>query len=272
MRSLAILLALLAPASYRQEIEAWRAQREAALKADGGWLTVAGLFWLKEGGNPAGSADTNRVVLPRGPAQFGVFELHGAGVTFRASDGRVTPMRPDTAGSPTIVSSGDLTMFVIQRGSRLGIRLKDNKSELRSHFKGLRWFPVNERYRIEAKFVPYNPPKMIAVPDVLGDTSQSPCPGYVAFTLGGKEYRLEPMSEGRSLFFVFKDLTSGKETYPSGRFLYTPAPKDGKVVLDFNRAENPPCAFTPYATCPLPPKQNRLAVRIEAGEMGPPGH
>jgi uncharacterized protein (DUF1684 family) len=137
-------------------------------------------------------------------------------------------------------------------------------------FTGLRWFPVQEDYRVEGRFVPYTSAKTIAVPNILGQVEEMPSPGYVAFTIGGREVRLDPVLEepgASELFFIFRDQTTGKETYPAGRFLYAAMPKDGRVTLDFNKAYSPPCAFTPFATCPLPPKQNRLPVRIEAGEM-----
>jgi uncharacterized protein len=158
-------------------------------------------------------------------------------------------------------------MFVIQRGKRFGIRLRDRNSEMRKNFTEIKYFPISEAYRVKARFVPSNPPKMISVPNILGETSDEPSPGYAEFTLRGHACRLTPVTEGDQLFFIFKDLTSGKETYPPGRFLYTDMPKNGEVVLDFNKAYNPPCAFTPYATCPLPPAENRLPIRIEAGEL-----
>jgi len=159
---------------------------------------------------------------------------------------------------------------VIERGGRYGIRLKDRESALLKEFGGLRWFPVREDYRVEARFVPHASPMKIAVPNILGQVEELPSPGYAAFTIGGREVRLDPVLEepgATELFFIFRDQTTGKQTYPAGRFLYAPMPKDGRVTLDFNKAYSPPCAFTPYATCPLPPKQNRLSVRIEAGEL-----
>ena len=143
----------------------------------------------------------------------------------------------------------------------------DNNSPARKNFPGLGWFPVKDEYRITGAFVAYPEPKMIPIADVLGETTPTPSPGYVTFTVRGKEYRLEPVTEDNQLFFMFRDLTSGKQTYPAGRFLYANLPRNGKVVLDFNRAHNPPCAYTAYATCPLPPQQNSLAVRMEAGEL-----
>jgi len=277
--SLSFLLLQMSTPSYQAEIERWRQERETRLKADAGWLTVAGLFWLKEGKNSVGTDKSNDIVLPAGsaPASVGAFEFHegetlfhtAAGVEVQVNGKQATSARlkPGTSGSPDVVQLNDLTMFVIQRGKRFAIRLKDKNSPMRKAFTGLKFFPPDERYRVRAKFVPYNPPKMIPIPNILGETEEQASPGYVEFMLNGHEYRLDPVTEGDALFFIFKDLTSGKETYPPGRFLNTPMPKDGEVTLDFNKAYNPPCAFTPFATCPLPPKQNQLAVRIEAGEL-----
>ena len=265
--------------SYRANIEQWRAQHEAELKAEGGWLTVSGLFWLKEGANRVGSNQANEIVLPRGPAELGTFELQHGKATFRQAPGvavklngqpagAMSPLKSDADdGKPDKIQYDAFTMYVIHRGERDAIRLKDTESESRRAFTGLHWFPVKEGFRVIAKFVPYQPPKMLTIPNILGETEQDPSPGYVQFTLNGQSLRLEPVLEDDHLFFIFHDLTSGKETYPAGRFLYTDLPKNGEVVLDFNQAENPPCAFTAYATCPLPPKQNRLPIRIEAGEL-----
>ena len=265
--------------TYTEEIEAWRQRRAAVLQADNGWLTVAGLFWLKDGKKTVGTDAGNDIVLPAGsaPGRVGVFEFGNGATTFEAAagvnvaiDGKPAThaaMTPDSSGSPTSLTVNDLTMFVIKRGDRYGIRLRDKSSEMRRHFTGLRYFPVTEAYRVHAKWVPYDPPKSIAIPNILGQTEMTPCPGRAEFTLLGHQLSLEPVSEGDLLFFIFKDQTSGKETYPPGRFLYADLPKDGEVILDFNKAVNPPCAFTPFATCPLPPEQNRLAVRVEAGEL-----
>jgi uncharacterized protein len=264
--------------SYRDRIERWRAQHEAGLKAEDGWLAVAGLFWLKEGVNTVGSGQSNAIVLPRGPAQAGVFEFRAGKTTFRAAPGvqatvdgkavsSAVALKSDAEDAPDQVRFDGLTMFVIQRGDRYGIRLKDPAGKQRSEFKGLHWFPVKESYRVNGKFVAYAKPKMIPITNILGQTEPEASPGYVTFALNGHALRLEPVTEDGRLFFIFRDLTAGKETYPAGRFLYADSPKNGEVELDFNKAEDPPCAFTPYATCPLPPKQNRLDVRIEAGEL-----
>lgn len=270
-KRLALTAVSLLAFTYGQDIERWRHEREASLKADGGWLTVAGLFWLKEGENAAGSDPSNAIRLPRGPGRIGVFEFHAGKTSFRPAAGVNIPaylaLKADTDGTPGIIQFGDFSMLVIHRGERYAIRLKDKHSEYRKNFTGLCWFPVRNDYRVVAKWVAYPEPKKMAVPNILGETEQQPSPGYALFQLHGHEYRLHPVAEGDRLFFIFRDLTSGKETYPSGRFLYTDLPSDGQVVLDFNKAYNPPCAFTPYATCPLPPKENRLQVRIEAGEL-----
>ena len=269
--------------AYRSEVRKWREGRETRLKADGGWLTLAGLFWLKEGPNRFGADPAGDVVLPEGsaPAKAGVFELKGEQVTVAlepGANGRIggkpvagaVAMRPDTSGSPDVLEMGTLSLNVIKRGDRHGIRLKDRNSAARRDFTGLKWFDVQEEYRVEARWVSHPQPKPVRVPNVLGQTESMPSPGYAEFTLGGKAMRLDGVLEdphAEQLFFILRDQTSGKETYGAGRFLYADMPKAGKVVLDFNKAYSPPCAFTPYATCPLPPPQNWMPVRVEAGEL-----
>lgn len=276
--ALTLLFLQAGPQTCQSEIEQWRRHRLAALEAEDGWLTVVGLFWLKEGENTVGAGPANDIVLRKGsaPAQVGVFEFHNNQTTFRVARGvevtvngrRVTraTLKPDTSGAADLLRIRDLTMFVIERGGRYAIRIKDKNSSARRDFHGLDYFPVNERYRVRAKFVPYQPPRRLAIPNILGRTEEDTSPGYAVFTLDGQECRLVPVNSGDTLFFIFKDLTAGEETYPAGRFLYTDPPENGELVLDFNKAINPPCAFTAYATCPLPPKENNLSVRIEAGE------
>jgi uncharacterized protein len=289
--SLALASALVAdPAAdpaYRAGIEKWRQQREARLKAEDGWLAVAGLFWLQEGENRFGSGPDNAIVLPAGaaPALAGTFELRQGrvrvrvepGVTLTAAGQPVTAMalRSDDPGPPDVLRLGRLTLQVIVRGGTYGIRMKDPESETRRTFAGLQWFPIRDDLRFEARFVPWAAPRTIAIPNILGQVNDLPSPGYAEFTLAGRKLRLEPVIEepgAEELFFIFSDQTAGKQTYPAGRFLYAAMPKDGRVVLDFNKAYSPPCAFTAFATCPLPPPQNRLPVRIEAGEKNPHGH
>lgn len=252
--------------SYQAQIEAWRRQRENALKADGGWLTVTGLFWLHEGPNSFGSGSSNEIVLPKDPAlKGGTFDLERGRVTIHTRN-LTRELRPYSPESPDSLTFGDLTLLLLRRGDRYGIRLKDRNSRFRKEFSGLHCFPVDESYRVTARFV--EQPASVPVPNILGQTEQMHSPGYVEFELHGQNLRLTPVEESPDeLFFIFRDLTTGKQTYGAGRFLDTPLPKEGRVVLDFNQAYNPPCAFTPYATCPLPPKGNRLPIRIEAGEM-----
>jgi uncharacterized protein (DUF1684 family) len=277
---IAALFAGLQSPAYRAEIERYRAQREAELTADDGWLTVAGLFWLKPGRNSAGSDSRSDLVLPpKAPKHAGVFELKDGRVAFKAAAAaQVTSggepvhelhMDPQ-AGDRGALRCGDLVMFLIERGGRYGIRMRDMNNPMRRAFRGLRYFPLREQYRIVAKFVPYELPKTIAVPNVLGQAPEMVSPGYVTFVFDGRQLRLDPVyetDEKHDLFFIFKDLTSRDATYPAGRFLHAPLPENGAVVIDFNKAYNPPCAFTDYATCPLPPRQNQLQVRIEAGEL-----
>ncbi len=268
------------PSSYTAEIRDFQAQRAQGLLADDGWLTVAGLFWLKPGPNVAGSAAGSDILLPaRAPARLGVFELQDGRVTFRAdpaasvfSGGARVGTAPIEAASDdaSALAVGDLRMFVIHRGDRFAVRLRDLKSATRSGFSGLKFYPVRPAYRVRARFTAHEQPRKVAIPNVVGQVSEMTSPGYVTFTLAGKEWRLEPVYETddpQDLFFIFRDATSRDSTYPAGRFLYAPLPRDGHVILDFNKAYNPPCAFTDFATCPLPPRQNQLALRIEAGEL-----
>jgi uncharacterized protein (DUF1684 family) len=265
--------------AYTAEIEQWRRGREARLRSDDGWLSLAGLFWLKEGENTVGAGPSNDIVLPKGsaPERLGVLEFRNSAISFRSAPGASVTvngspatsaaLKPDSSNSPDVLRAADLTLYVIQRGDRYGIRLKDKNSEARRMFTGLKYFPVNPEYRVSARFVAYSPAKLIAIPNILGQVEQDPSPGYVVFKLHGQELRLDPITEDDSLFFIFKDATSGKQTYPPGRFLNTDMPRNGEVVLDFNKAYNPPCVFTPYATCPLPPEQNKLPIAVEAGEL-----
>jgi uncharacterized protein (DUF1684 family) len=258
--------ALFAASSYQAEIARWHAEREAKLKADDGWLSLAGLFWLHEGANPFGQDPSGDIVLPDGPAQAGVFHLRQGKVTVTAN-GSTRELQPDSDKPEDTLRVGRLRLVAIRRGDKCGIRVKDPESQARREFKGIESFPANESYRIKAKWVAE--PHKIPILNVLGQTEASDCPGYAVFRLDGREFKLYPILEeprARELFYIFRDQTSAKETYGAGRFLYSDLPKDGTVVLDFNKAYNPPCAFTPYATCPLPPAENRLPVRIEAGE------
>ncbi len=265
-RLLALFLAgvaLAAVTGYEAGIEEWRQKRVAALQADGGWLTVTGLFWLHAGANRFGSNSANEIVLPDGPASAGAFELHNGQVTV-AMGGQSRALAPNSRDFARV---GRLSLFVLKRGDRYAIRMKDPDSEFRKKFHGIRFFPPNEAYRVTARWVAQ--PRQLPIANILGQTEPSENPGYAEFELQGKTLRLYPIIEepgDQQLFYIFRDLTTGKETYPAGRFFYSEMPRYGRVVLDFNKAYNPPCAFTPYATCPLPPRENHLPVRIEAGE------
>ena len=268
--------------AYRAALAKWRQDRETELKSDNSWLTVAGLFFLNEGKNSFGSGPLNDIVLPEGaPAEGGVLEFDGKKVTLRADQPLTvngTPvttmeLRPAGDGKPAdTVAMGTMSFFVHKSGDRFAIRLRDKNSEIRRNFTGLRWFAPNEAYKVTGRFEPYATPKPVRVPNILGDLEPYTAPGVVAFTLNGQPLKLEVYDSGsgenRRFFIVFRDLTSGKETYPSARFLYAERPNaKGEVVLDFNKAYNPPCAFNPFTTCPLPSDQNRLRVRVEAGEL-----
>jgi len=265
-RLLTVLLtgaAMFAASTYQAEIASWHGEREAKLKAEDGWLALAGLFWLREGANPFGKDPAGEIVLPDGPVHAGVFHLEKGKVTVTL-DGKTREVKPD---SDDILKIGRVSLLVIKRSDKYGIRVKDPESEARRNFKGIESFPVDESYRVTAQWVAQS--HKIPILNIIGQTEESDCPGYAVFRLHGSEFKLYPIIEepgATELFYIFRDQTSAKETYGAGRFFYSPMPKDGQVVLDFNKAYNPPCAFTPYATCPLPPAENRLAVRIEAGE------
>jgi hypothetical protein len=263
---------LLTASAYKDEISDWRTKHEAGLKKPDGWLSVAGLFWLHEGPNAVGSDPKSDVVLPAAaPKRAGVLTFHADKVSFEPADkgfvGKHGALRIDNDGQPDVVEIAGIQLTVIRRGEKTGVRLRDPNAATRRDFPGLKWFPVDESWRVKAKWTAYTEPKTIAITNVLGMTDQEPSPGYAEFTLHGQKLRLEPVLEDNELFFIFKDQTSGKSTYGAGRFLYADLAKNGEVVLDFNKAENPPCAFTAFATCPLPPRQNALAAPIEAGEM-----
>jgi uncharacterized protein (DUF1684 family) len=273
------VLALLATsaADYRTSVEAWRHAYEERLKAPQGWLLVAGLFWLHEGDNRVGSDPQSDIVLPGSAPRFAAtVSFHGGKAHIQPASGvalmvngkpsKGQNLESDTNEHPDTVTIGSLSLTVIQRGPRTGVRLRDPDSAARRQFSGLHWFPADEQYRIRARWQSYNPAHKMAITNILGMTEDQTTPGYAEFELGGKMWRLEPTVEDNTLFFTFRDQTAGKETYHSGRFLNTEMPKNGEVIIDFNKAHNPPCAFTSFATCPLPPRQNTIGVAIPAGE------
>lgn len=263
-------------AAYVDSFEKWKAGETADLKEN--WLPLVGLFWLKPGANTFGSDDSNTIVFPKAPAHAGQFDLNGKEVTLRLLPGtaawidgkQVTTakLQPDTSKHPTHVEMGTLRFHVIVRGERVGIRVKDINSRRAREFKGMQFFPLDLNYRVTATWTPGDGKRSIEIPNVLGDVTALPIPGWVTFKLQGQDLKLTAMGgdSKTGLFFVFSDPTAKKDTYPGGRFLDTDPVTNGTVVLDFNRAYNPPCAVTPYATCPLAPKENRLTVDIPAGE------
>ncbi|MXY71280.1 MAG: DUF1684 domain-containing protein [Acidobacteriia bacterium] len=281
---LAMLLACGTPSphDYAAEIEAWRIEREARLKADDGWLTLTGLFFLGEGDTSFGSSPQNDIELRAGPERSGIITLQGGRVSVRAVEGQtllVDGRRVDAAqlwpyeGSdrPTI-TLGPLSLFCHESGDRMAMRLRDLESEIRREFTKLRWYPVDESFRISGRYVPHDEPRTVGLANNLGDVLTLRSSGSVALTVKGQALLLTAIDYDDRLWFVFSDLTSGSETYPAARFLYADIPDlDGMTTVDFNRAYNPPCAFNPYTTCPLPPPENRLQIRIEAGELDYPG-
>ncbi|MCM2333774.1 MAG: DUF1684 domain-containing protein [Anaeromyxobacteraceae bacterium] len=257
-------LALAAPAEdFAAGWKAWQTRRLTTLKKPYGWLALTGLHWLKPGAN-------------RIPGLPGVFELKDGQVTLVAAHedgwglgGRSVTRRllaSDASETPDRILNGSRAIMVISRSGRLGLRVWDSESPVRKGFKGIETFPPDPRWRITARWEAYPQPKPVEVPSAVGTSTHEIAPGRAWFKVDGKEVSLEPTQDGDSLFFVFKDRTAPKETYGAGRFLEAAAPRDGTVVLDFNRAYNPPCAFTAFATCPLPLPENVLPVRIEAGE------
>ena len=263
-------------AAYLQSFEKWKGELVDDLKQN--WLVLAGLFWLKPGANTFGSAADNAIVLPSGPAHAGVFQLQGDAVSVElqkdapakidSKSVNQAKLQADVTGKPTVIEMGSLRMHLIQRGHRLGIRVKDLNSQAARNYAGPIFFPLDMNYRVTGTFVPSDGKKTVDVPNVLGDVTPTPIAGEVRFKLNGQDLTLTALSgdPGKGLSFVMGDLSGKTDTYPGGRFLDTDPVVDGKVVLDFNRAYNPPCAVTPYATCPLAPKENRLPVVVAAGE------
>jgi uncharacterized protein len=270
---------------YAGKIQKWRATREEKLRADNGWLTLAGRYPLKEGSNTFGTGKNNDVIFPAalagiGPERLGtlVVDLQEKKVTLKLSDGvsmvsggksftgeRVLGSRTDKRDW---VGLSRLSMHIIERDGKYVLRLADNGSLLRKNFAGCVWYPPDEAYKVEARFVPYPGGKTLSIVNIIDEISKQPCPGYAEFELHGKVHRLDAIKEGEGLFFVFRDATAGDTTYGASRFLdidKQPGANES-FTLDFNKAYNPPCSFSEYTTCPLPPKQNVLETRIEAGE------
>jgi uncharacterized protein len=275
-------------AAWRQNLLAWRAARDREISAPDGWLTLVGLDWLKAGTNSVGTAADCQVrVRAQAPAHLGLLTVSGdvvqllapaggfpADLTLDGAPAREGPLAVE-GDKPSTIAWHGLSMVVLERGGRYALRIKDADSPTRTGFKGLHWYDPDPRFRVTAQWTPFTPPRTEKIPTVIGTTLDLPSPGVADFSIGGKAYRLQPVIEGgdeHQLFFILRDETSASSTYGSGRFLHAELPdhgldQPGAVVLDFNELYNPPCAYTPYATCPLPPEENRLPVAIPAGEQ-----
>jgi uncharacterized protein (DUF1684 family) len=292
--AVAALLFADATSEWKTGLLAWRAHREQRLSAPDGWFTLVGLEWLKPGPNTVGSAPDNRIRLAAPvPAHLGIIEVSGSGIRLAPPAGGFPPgvqldgapahankLADDEASRPSVLAVGTLSIFLLHRGGRYALRIKDSQALTRLNFHGLHWYAPNPKYRVEATWIPFVPVKKIKVPSIIGVTDEMPTPGLAEFTLDGKTLQLEPVLEdpdAKQLFFILRDTTSrpsssGPATsYGAARFLYTDFPdhgldKAGQLTLDFNRLQNPPCAYTAYATCPLPPEQNRLSIALPVGE------
>ncbi len=257
----------------------WREKRDKQMHSQNSWLTITGLYWLKEGENSFGTDPANKIILPQdsAPLLAGKFIFNKGiitvvtqlGVNLKVQNIPITRkiLKTDDSGKPDIIALNDLRMWVIKRSGKYAIRLRDLNTRAYKNYQKLDFFPPSEKYKIVADFIPYSNPKKVTVNTEIGTKSQMSSPGYVKFKINSQEFQLEAFSgDLKKLFFIFKDETNGKDTYEASRFMESKLLDEGKVDLNFNRAYNPPCAFTPYATCPLPPPQNYLKIRIEAGE------
>jgi uncharacterized protein (DUF1684 family) len=265
-------------AQHEREVKDWRAGRIERLIGPTGWITLVGLFKLQQGENTFGRAAGNALLLdhPSMPPVLGSFTARGHHVTFTARpESKVThkgqPVQAVTLplNSDVILAFGTLEFFAIERAGELFVRVRDTEHPARRAFKGIDSYPINLKWKLDAKFEPYSPAKQIDIVNILGQTEAMVSPGAVVFSKDGKEHRLDAVLEeadAKELFIMFMDGTTIRETYGAGRYLYIPLPANGRVPLDFNRAYNPPCAFNDFATCPLPPSQNRLSIRVDAGE------
>ena len=268
-----------AETAYNKSINTWHKARIENLKKENGWLNLVGLYWLEKGVNSFGSGSNNKLVFPVGsiPAEAGYFELNDTIVTLIAKNGVALKVdnKPitreiifsNTTGTPIISSYGSLRWTIIKRNNKIGVRLRDLQSKELTSFKDIDCFPIDEAFRVTAILDTINQPASISITNILGQTNLQHFEGKLRFTLGGKSYSLDALEEEGDLFVIFADPTNKQFTYPSGRFLLVKKPgADGRTIIDFNQAYNPPCAFTNFATCPLPPRQNILPVPITAGE------
>jgi uncharacterized protein len=267
-----------AQTNYKSEVEKWRREHETELKGENSWFSLAGLFWLKEGVNTIGADEIYDIQLTENfkNGKFGEILFKNNTATLKVENGveattdgkqiSEIALVSDVDQKQTVVKTGSQTFYIIKREDRFGVRLKDKNNRARLDFKGLHWFPINAKLKVTATFEPFSEPKEILIPNMLGGNFKMKSEGILKFKLNGKRYLLQPVEEDGKFFIVFRDLTSKTETYGVGRFLYAEKSKDNKIILDFNKAENPPCAYTTFATCPIPPKQNRLKTAIKAGE------
>jgi uncharacterized protein (DUF1684 family) len=264
--------------SYLKEIQAWREARIERLKSKTGWLNLAGLFWLKEGENTFGSDSSNIIIFPPNALAFyGSIQKTGDSIVLKAAkrtgitvDGEIAAeklLTSDAAGKPSLMESGSLAWIIIKRDDRYGIRLRDYNHPRITKLENIPCYETSPEWKITADFIPFDSIQSIETATVIGTTEINNCPGELVFRIGFTSYHLLPFSEGNEFFIIFADKTNGIETYGNGRFLYTSIPdSQNKVILDFNKAYNPPCAFSPFATCPMPPRENFLDLKIEAGE------
>ena len=271
MKKTLIFLLLLSvfSAKSQDDYADFYAKREASLKSENGWLNLAGLFWLKEGENTIGGAESNDFVFPHAEATLGKVILQKNQVLY---NGQV--IFPYSGSKPTVISHQSLRWFIIQRGDKFAIRLRDLEGEYLKAFHGIEHFPADAKWKIKAKFIP-TAGKKVTIIDITGRSYQEDSPGLLEFVVDGKTYRLEagPGETKEDFFVVFGDATNKTSTYGGGRFLDTKGfNADGTVTLDFNKAYNPPCALTPFATCPLPTKENKLTLAIPAGEKNAGHH
>lgn len=276
-------------ANYEASIKEFRAKREKSLKGDRGWLSVAGLVWLAPGPNRISISEVDRIssapnpsggtyiTFPGGlaPLTLGTLNLEDGEVSFapgqmvvkiNGRQGSAQKVATDADEKPDLFTCGRVSFRVIKRGARFGLRVWDPKNSRKAAFKGLQWYPIDAKWDIKAKWVAYEQPKKVIITDIIGDNEEATVPGYAEFQVAGQTVKLQAVLEGDNYFFNFRDATSGKETYHAGRFLDANGPKDGVIELDFNKCYTPPCGFTEFATCPLPPRSNRLTVAIPAGE------
>ncbi|MBS1145114.1 MAG: hypothetical protein H6R14_2520 [Proteobacteria bacterium] len=251
----------------QDELKNWRAKRHAELAGSDSWLGLIGLFWLEPGRNSVGSADDAVVRLPGGPAHLGDLLWQDGKVIWQPVDGEALVLQTDIAGQPTVVEFQNWAFFPVDRENRIAARLRDRNWAAAQPFNGVDYFDFDAAWQIEAAWQPLSPPLRMEVPNVSGELKMVDVAYQALFEIDGQTVTLLPMSVGeREVFFVFRDRTSGKETYGAGRFLKARPPAGGKIRLDFNLAFNPPCAFTPFATCPLPPPENWLPFAVPAGE------